>query len=276
MFKSHPQSRKDTTRRRKRYRQATKDWKQELIDKSSLTYICTSECRYRPKASMVLVYKQKFSDEQMQLLILNDETRSIDGEHYVCMPCRKTIKEGKCPPCNESEYKFMIDKLPIEFMTLSKLESHLLKLVIPFVRIAHIPGYGEFKVKGPMLTVEAEVQKTMVEKILPREQELIPVSFKRKFAYKGNYIEEMISKSKIQEYFNYFKRENPLFAEEELKLDKIDEWIKSVSAKDSEREEVDNDCESDSETEEVDKDCESDKFEDTELFASWNLEDLKQ
>ena len=49
-------------------------------------------------------------------------------------------------------------------------------------------------------------------------------------------------------------------------------WIKSVSAKDSEREEVDNDCESDSETE-VDKDCESDKFDDTELFASWNLED---
>ena len=79
MFKSLPQSRKDTTRQHKRYRQATKDWKQELIDKSSLTYICTSEYRYRPKASMVLVYKQKFSDEQMELLILNDETRSIDG-----------------------------------------------------------------------------------------------------------------------------------------------------------------------------------------------------
>ena len=71
----------------------------------------------------------------------------------------------------------MIDKLPIKFMTLSKLESYLLKLVIPFIRIAHIPGYGQFKVKGLMITVEAEVQKTMVEKILPREQELIPVSF---------------------------------------------------------------------------------------------------
>ena len=47
--------------------------------------------------------------------------------------------------------------------------------MIPFVRIAHIPEYGEFKVKGPMLTVEAEVQKTMAEKILPREQDLIPV-----------------------------------------------------------------------------------------------------
>ena len=41
---------------------------------------------------------------------------------------------------------------------------------------------------------------------------------------------------------------------------------------DSETEEVDNDCESDSETEEVEKDCKSDKFNDTEIFASWNLE----
>ena len=42
---------------------------------------------------MVLVYKQKFTDEQMELLILNDETTSIDGQHYVCMPCRRTIKK---------------------------------------------------------------------------------------------------------------------------------------------------------------------------------------
>ena len=155
----------------------------------------------------------------------------------------------------------MIDKLPIEFMTLNKLESHLLKLIIPFVRIAHIPWrYGEFKVKGLMITVEADVKDTIEKKNIT-QQELIPVSLKRKIAYKGNYMEEMISKSKIEEYFNYFKRENPLFAEEQLKLDKIDEWIKSVLAKDSEREEVDNDCESDSETEEVDKDCESDIFE---------------
>merc|ERR1712033_159648 len=32
-----------------RRRQPSKDWKQELIDKATLTHICTSECRYRPK-----------------------------------------------------------------------------------------------------------------------------------------------------------------------------------------------------------------------------------
>ena len=87
-------------------------------------------------------------------------------------------------------------------------------------------------------------------------------------------MEEIISKTKIEEYFNYFKMENPLFAQEKLDLDKIDEWIKTVSGEDNETEEVDNDCENDSETEEVDKDCESDKFDDTEFFSSWNFEDF--
>merc|ERR1712133_360004 len=65
------------------YRQPTKDWQQELIDKASLTHICTSECRYRPKASMVVVKEKMFTSEEMELLTMNNETLSIDGKYYV-------------------------------------------------------------------------------------------------------------------------------------------------------------------------------------------------
>ena len=57
-------------------------------------------------------------------------------------------------------------------MTLSKLEVHLLKLMIPFIRIAHVPGSGEFKVKGPMITVEADVKKTLNEKYYQENKSL--------------------------------------------------------------------------------------------------------
>ena len=96
-------------------------------------------------------------------------------------------------------------------MNLSKLESHLLKLCIPFIKIAHIPGYAQYKVRGPMTTIEVDVRKTMNEKILPRNQELIPVALKRKSTYKGIVMEEIVSKTKVQEYFNYFKKQSFIY-----------------------------------------------------------------
>merc|ERR1711962_1333942 len=86
---------KDKATHKKTYRQPTKDWEQELIDKASLTHICTSECRYRPKASMVVVKEKMFTSEEMELLTMNSETLSIDGKYYVCKYCKNIIKKKK-------------------------------------------------------------------------------------------------------------------------------------------------------------------------------------
>merc|ERR1711955_142815 len=86
---------KDKATHKKRYGQPTKDWKQELIDKASLTHICTSECRYRPKASMVVVIDKMFTSEEMKLLTINNETLSIDGKFYVCKYCKNIIKKTR-------------------------------------------------------------------------------------------------------------------------------------------------------------------------------------
>merc|ERR1712041_11946 len=106
----------DKENHRQKRRQPSKDWEQELIDKASLTHICTSECRYRPKASMVVVTDKMFTSEQMRLLTINNETLSIDDKHYVCKYCKRSIKRNQIPSCNEKNKKFMIDKLPEEFL----------------------------------------------------------------------------------------------------------------------------------------------------------------
>merc|ERR1711873_331488 len=106
---------------RQKRRQPSKDWKQELIDKASLTHICTSECRYRPKASMVLVKENMFTSKQMTLLRINNETLSIDGKYYVCKSCKNTIQKNRIPPCNEISNNFMIGKLPEKFLKIDNV-----------------------------------------------------------------------------------------------------------------------------------------------------------
>ena len=59
-----PNMEQDTATRSKWYRQPKKDWKEDLIDKASLTYICTSKYRYQPKTSMLLVEKKTFTENQ--------------------------------------------------------------------------------------------------------------------------------------------------------------------------------------------------------------------
>ena len=165
-------------------------WRSELIDKASLNYICTSECRYRPKASMTEVImrgnKKTFNMQQIGHLTLNEETRSLDGKFYVCKHCKDTIKKNKTPSCNEKKHNFIIPGLPEELKTpemrLNRLEAHLLKLIIPFIRIAHIPGTGGFKIKGGMITVEANVNQTM-DKVLVDHMYHILLSISYRLSY---------------------------------------------------------------------------------------------
>ena len=54
-------------------------------------------------------------------------------------------------------------------MQLNKLEAHLLKLCIPFIRVAHCPRGRYFKVKGDIST-NAEKIRFLKKKLLSQEQ----------------------------------------------------------------------------------------------------------
>ena len=79
-------------------------------------------------------------------------------------------------------------------LQLNKLESHLLKIVIPFIRVAHCNRGSYIKVKGSVILISSDISHSM-SRILPRKQNLLPVCLKRKMEYTGNYMEEMIDKN---------------------------------------------------------------------------------
>ena len=115
---------------------------------------------------------------------------------------------------------------------LNRLESFLLKLVIPFLRVAHCPRGPYLKVKGDLILISSNLEHSLSQ-ILPLEQNLIPVCFKRKLAYSGAFIEEVVERKKIQMIFEWLKQNNHLFRKIEFDFDRIQQFIE-VSVKSTE------------------------------------------
>ena len=110
-----------------------------------------------------------------------------------------------------------------DYIMLNRLESFLLKPIIPSIRVGHCPCGQYLQVKGNVILISADIQST-VEKILPQEQHLFPVSFKRKIIYEGYYLHEIIDKNKVVSYFEWLRRNNPHFFDIVLKEEEIDQF----------------------------------------------------
>ena len=188
--------------------------------------------------------------------------KSKDGKRYICTRCKQKVGQKQTLYANEkridSGYEFPVqlkrelmkstnylailkkynlepnDERNIEkALRLNKLESYLLKLVIPFIRIGHCPRGRYLKLRGNLILISADVSHSLI-RILPAQQNLIPVAFKRKICYTGSFIEEVIDKSKVKTYFNYFKKVNPLFKDVKFNIQDVEIFEQTIRKQTSE------------------------------------------
>ena len=82
-------------------------------------------------------------------------------------------------------------------------------------------------VKGNLILISSDIPDSL-SKILPTDQQLLPVSLKRKLQYHGSFLEEWVDVKKVQLYFAWFKENNPLFMDVELNEDLIDQFQKDT------------------------------------------------
>ena len=204
----------------------------------------------------------KFTEEQ-EIEYLNKDRNynmSVDGNFYVCHSCSRQINAKKKPKRNDREFlqyydfpeellKEMKEKcspaeklqnqriLPEELRVAvsltsecrpNRLENFILKLIIPFIRIANCKMGRYFKVQGNLILISSDIEHSL-EKILPLEQKIIPVSLKRKLSYKGFYIEEYVDKEKVQIFLDWFKANNTLYKDVEFYADRIGEFEENIT-----------------------------------------------
>ena len=213
--------------------------------------ICSCCAEYKSRYACTGI--QVLSPAQQRKYLINTKlVISKDGKRYVCKVCRPQIDAKKIPKKSEkphlkytdipaylkkhiknvTNYSKLIKRRKLsndrehnidQSLELNKLEAHLLKLTIPFVRIAHCPRGAYFKVRGSLILISADISHSL-SRILPQSQNILPVCFKRKLEYKGNYLEEAIDKMKVKAYFEFYKEHNPLYEKISLKENLIDEF----------------------------------------------------
>ena len=168
----------------------------------------------------------------MKYACISDKTKEIDGTFSVCRQCERYIDKKETPQKSENLKLF---DFPTEFIDhavkmlgnpdvkLNKLEAFLLKLIIPFIRIAHCPRGPYVQVKGSLILISSDIKHSL-EKILPMPQQILPVKFKRKLSYDGHYIGEFVDTKKVRLFFEFFKKNNHLYKDVFLQNDIIDEF----------------------------------------------------
>ena len=148
----------------------------------------------------------------------NPLLKNKDNQEYLCNICLKDIRKGKVPVRNKKK-SFPQNNFPVvffetlkrrchfkeksgetvhnkatydhDFFKLNRLESYILKLTIPFLRVGYCPRGRYLKLRGDLILISADIVQSL-GKILPLDQKFIPVSFKRRLSYSGFYLEEFV------------------------------------------------------------------------------------
>ena len=146
-----------------------------------------------------------------------------EGKWRLCDTCYRAFKEGRVPMLNmrkTEDYK-KIGEVPFDLPRLNNLEAYLIKIRIPFLRLANMPRSPNMKVFGPMVCVSADINHS-IQKIETRMElqhgTLIPVNFKRKLSFTGSYISKVIDPAKVFVWLDYLKKNNHLY--KDLNYDK--------------------------------------------------------
>ncbi len=145
-------------------------------------------------------------------------------KEWVCHTCDRHLKKGAIPP-QAIVNGLRMDPIPMELMSLNPLEKHLISIIQPFQKIVPLPKGGQKGVRGQMVCVPADLQKTAdTLPWTPDTKSLIRVKLKRKLNYKGHHLHMTVSQEGVMKAIMKLKEINPQYKDIEIN----EQWTKEM------------------------------------------------
>ena len=149
---------------------------------SGMEFVCISCTRLHSRSN---VTRHRHGEKDDKLLLL-PKTKNMDEHYYICTTCKPYLRKETLPLLHFSRTSDFnrIGSIPNCLPDLNVLESYLLKINIPFIRVSHVPRSPNLKLVGGSVCIEADINHT-VRRLQINPETIIPVSFKRKLSYTG-------------------------------------------------------------------------------------------
>ncbi len=199
---------------------------------------CTVCHRARFKEQVIPCKRSRYSKtDHIQNTMTGDYVHRCDSEcsdntryhklrlkEWVCFTCDRHLKKGDVPP-QAIVNGLKLDPIPEELKVLNPLERHLISIIQPFQKIVPLPKGGQKGVRGQMVCVPADLQKTAdTLPWTPDTNSLIRVKLKRKLEYKGHHLFMTVSQDKIMKAVMKLKEINPHY--KDIKIN--ENWAREI------------------------------------------------
>ena len=123
-----------------------------------------------------------------------------------------------------------LSEVPPELADLNALESRLISLSVPFMKMV-LPSGKQRSIHVPAVNVPSKVD-TICDVLprLPSQSELVPLKLKPKVAHRGHYMYDYIKPQKLLDTLSFLKANNTLYAD----IDVNEQWVEEAMANDEE------------------------------------------
>ncbi len=186
---------------------------------------CTVCHRARFKEQVKLCHRNKYPQSELVLKCFTGKyihkcsTDCTDSSVYhdkkkkewVCFTCHRHLLKGNMPP-QAAVNNLWLDDIPEELKALNALEMHLVSIVQPFMKVVPLPRGGQKGVRGQMVCVPANLQRTADS--LPwtlNTNNLIRVKLKRKQQYKGHHLYMVVNQERVMSALRKLMEINPAY-----------------------------------------------------------------
>ena len=157
--------------------------------------------------------------------------RSVNQEVWICKTCHRTLKGGKMPAQAKSNNLGLAD-IPPELSDLNELETRLISLRTPFMKIVSLATGQQTKISGPAVNVPTDLKPLCrLLSRLPSQTQLVTMKLKRKLCYMTHHYQGCVRPDKVMAALRWLKKNrNKLYAN----IDMSNSWLEDSVKDDTE------------------------------------------